>query len=807
MYMHKHLRSAIIESSLVFLLFFGVIAFGSVLEVKNQTAALCDSLDGSTLSVDCEDPVTSTGSGASIDQGSSVSSTVVNSTGDGKPQAPSDLRATLENTTVSLVWNDRSTTESYFLILKKTVETGVQEEIQLPKNSVAYADTRVSAGKKYLYYVQACNSAGCSAQLGPEDIALPAAGGTSATSEEQNVNPTNEKEEETIEETTPEVTTNTTPETTVMNWQFADGTVSSRIYAGKESDFTSYLTSIKDACRKVSKANIIWMDGVDDLTKIKEYGIPDCKTMLAQQEQQELTQQKTTTDTTEPVKKTVQAAETTQSDPIDTRKESETTTTATTDSATQPKTTTENDATTQRTTTTEPKPTPPQTTESREADQNESTSSSIVPIDEGKEVFEKIYENIQGRTDETNDETKTSFVANLDLSQERLDALIDSYGDVAVCSNAADCEAACRANATCTEFTREAVTLERGRSVFTFIPRDKLEDRLEQKLITLGSTVDQILDFCSNPDNDDLCMQEALSSGLIVQSEVDELLGKVYVLRIKQIQRITERVGTRKQFDKDRDGVTDYDEINFYNTDPDRADSDGDGEIDGNEIILHQNPTKADRTDPEIIIYEDPRVAGITVDERFAASAIELYTATSTQQDDPSEILVFSGQGLPNSFVTLYIFSQPIVVTLRTDSDGAWSFEFDEELEDGSHTVYTALTDSAGEILAKSSPLPFVKEAGAITLGESLEQMPAAPPADPVELTPYRMVVVAIVAVTTLAILTILAFGFFHQSKVSGVRLDGQRLSVPSESDLDDDLPQDQLADLPDVSDDTSRPT
>ena len=75
------------------------------------------------------------------------------------------------------------------------------------------------------------------------------------------------------------------------------------------------------------------------------------------------------------------------------------------------------------------------------------------------------------------------------------------------------------------------------------------------------------------------------------------------------------------------------------------------------------------------------------------------------------------GKSLPNSFVTLYIFSDPTVVTIKTDESGEWVYTLDKELPDGAHQVISAITDGGGRVLAKSEPLPFVKVAEAVSVG------------------------------------------------------------------------------------------
>ena len=65
----------------------------------------------------------------------------------------------------------------------------------------------------------------------------------------------------------------------------------------------------------------------------------------------------------------------------------------------------------------------------------------------------------------------------------------------------------------------------------------------------------------------------------------------------------------------------------------------------------------------------------------------------------------------------IYIYSTPVIVTVKTDKDGEWHYVMDKELESGEHTVYTATVNNTGKILAQSSGFQFVKTAEAATLG------------------------------------------------------------------------------------------
>lgn len=162
--------------------------------------------------------------------------------------------------------------------------------------------------------------------------------------------------------------------------------------------------------------------------------------------------------------------------------------------------------------------------------------------------------------------------------------------------------------------------------------------------------------------------------------------------------------------DSDKDGLSDIDEIR-YGTDPKSADSDLDGFIDGDEVKGGFDPSKYSPGDQsDRIVFEDPKVAGETKEKVYTVENVALKEVGSQKK------IQLNGKGLPNSFVTIYIYSDPIVLTVKTDSDGNWTYELDKELADGEHEAYVAITDNTGKITAKSSPISFVKTAQAVTV-------------------------------------------------------------------------------------------
>jgi hypothetical protein len=177
-----------------------------------------------------------------------------------------------------------------------------------------------------------------------------------------------------------------------------------------------------------------------------------------------------------------------------------------------------------------------------------------------------------------------------------------------------------------------------------------------------------------------------------------------------------QRGGLKVYTDTDKDGISDYDEEVIYQTDPRKAFT-VPGELTDGEKILRGLDPRSTSTEP--IRYEEPETASLIL-ETLAVSAVEPHKFISSPDgtDDLKE-LVFKGKALPNSIITLYIYSTPIIVAVKTDSNGDWTYVLDQELEDGDHKVYAAVVNNSGKVLARSNAVPFVKQASAITVDQA----------------------------------------------------------------------------------------
>lgn len=165
--------------------------------------------------------------------------------------------------------------------------------------------------------------------------------------------------------------------------------------------------------------------------------------------------------------------------------------------------------------------------------------------------------------------------------------------------------------------------------------------------------------------------------------------------------------------DPDTDEISNNDEFR-YGINPLNPDTDGDGYLDSAEIKNGFDPLKPSSSDKsDKIVFESPKEKGEIKKNIYQVNKVELI-----RTDDVNK-LKLSGIGLPNSFVTIYIYSSlPIILTVKADINGDWSYTMDKQLEDGEHEVYVAVTDNTGKITAKSEPLPFIKTAEAVTVIE-----------------------------------------------------------------------------------------
>ncbi|MFC1687363.1 Ig-like domain-containing protein [Patescibacteria group bacterium] len=102
--------------------------------------------------------------------------------------------------------------------------------------------------------------------------------------------------------------------------------------------------------------------------------------------------------------------------------------------------------------------------------------------------------------------------------------------------------------------------------------------------------------------------------------------------------------------------------------------------------------------------------------------SLKLVNVFNIKTIEEGNKIVFTGQGPPNSYITLFIYSEPLVVITQTDADGNFIYTLDKDLLDGKHEVYATVTNDTGKIIQQSQPFSFfVREARAVSEDEYMQ--------------------------------------------------------------------------------------
>lgn len=269
--------------------------------------------------------------------------------------------------------------------------------------------------------------------------------------------------------------------------------------------------------------------------------------------------------------------------------------------------------------------------------------------------------------------------------------------------------------------TEEAdpTVIAKADAIFT-LHTDALRDILQRYAVAVQSGDEVML---RTAEGEFKAVKSSILNGVLEDSSLNTLADNISLEFDSRLEGLKKRIdtfeGLRRSagtedvtIDTDGDGISDFDENNLYRTDAREVDTDQDGFTDGIEIMRGFDPKNP--AGEVAIAYELPQdTIGLEQAEVLKVDAV----FPSIKQTGESRVVQseIRGKALPNSYVTLYIFSTPTIVTVRTDDAGTFVYTFEKELEDGEHEVYAAVTDNSGSVIAHSKPFRFVKQAEAFT--------------------------------------------------------------------------------------------
>ena len=353
-----------------------------------------------------------------------------------------------------------------------------------------------------------------------------------------------------------------------------------------------------------------------------------------------------------------------------------------------------------------------------------------------------IGQNISASITDLNSGISSTTLVNSSLSIQERNAILARITDPSQCVNADECKVFCTNNTlklqSCVAYARIILPMTGNHvSLTDGIPEEHMSNVLADmhKRSDIPDTVKNPADlrsYCADPAHIDSCSNMLTKNDMMNLPTLEEKKNALIEEKATEMHMLGERTGARGFIDSDSDGISDFDEVNIYHTNPSDFDTDYDGVPDGIELMEHTNPhgNKKEVTSSstsvatfavgEGVDFEDPLITGSINKEMLHVDAVQVAeVGEGVSGSTTATKLVLSGKALPNSFVTLFIFSEPIVVTVKADNTGAWTYTLNKELADGSHKVVSAITDEGGHILAKSETLPFVKVAAAVSVGGS----------------------------------------------------------------------------------------
>lgn len=115
----------------------------------------------------------------------------------------------------------------------------------------------------------------------------------------------------------------------------------------------------------------------------------------------------------------------------------------------------------------------------------------------------------------------------------------------------------------------------------------------------------------------------------------------------------------------------------------------------GETIISPETVTTQTLASTDKLVIEEDIPVSITEfdpDIFLKGSNIKLNSIKNIKKDNKNYIY-FEGRTKPNTLVTLYIFSNPIIVTLKSDAKGNWNYEREKRIETGKHSAFATIYD------------------------------------------------------------------------------------------------------------------
>ncbi len=158
--------------------------------------------------------------------------------------------------------------------------------------------------------------------------------------------------------------------------------------------------------------------------------------------------------------------------------------------------------------------------------------------------------------------------------------------------------------------------------------------------------------------------------------------------------------------DSDSDGISDFDELSIYKTNPQSADSDIDSVVDGVEIVRNFDPLFADVS--KFAHLGEVR-GGIEQDEVVKITSVKPVVIKGISNDNEEVFALIEGHTIPNTFVTIISYSSLTIGMIKANAAGDFTYTLEKAFGEGQQEIVAVITDNTGDIVASSKPYHFIK--------------------------------------------------------------------------------------------------
>ncbi|MBP9691228.1 hypothetical protein KBD81_04070 [Candidatus Woesebacteria bacterium] len=171
--------------------------------------------------------------------------------------------------------------------------------------------------------------------------------------------------------------------------------------------------------------------------------------------------------------------------------------------------------------------------------------------------------------------------------------------------------------------------------------------------------------------------------------------------------------------------------------------------------IAISNAIPSSKAAPVIILSSEFKPEKVEVRESITIQKVE------KPPEERSSAIEFTGTAEPYQVITILIYSNPIVVTVRADVNGVWTYSLDEPLEPGNHEAYVVVPQEDGTQVRSELSGFFVPQIYAASADNETLQRASAKKSPMI----FNFILLSIILILDAIVVLLIVYRFRSQKK------------------------------------------